>query len=213
MGAVFPDVPAIKLPQVGGGLVQYDDTTDADATAEDIAKGKTAYVNGVKVTGTASGGGGNIIVGTFNYGEECIGTEQRIILPYKGNGFPISISFYRSVGTKNPDVPRGNSNYPFLQGTIAKQCITGQYAEPHYAAHMNRDYGSYAMLYQNGTSYSYMCGEGAYIYDSTGQCGTGGNNCLLIRDNKTLSVFIKPNGSKYGFMPGWEHTYVVVYSE
>lgn len=37
--------------------VIYDliDTSDADATAPDIAKGKTAYVNGRKITGIASG--------------------------------------------------------------------------------------------------------------------------------------------------------------
>lgn len=58
MGAVFPDVPSIRLPQHEGGLVSFDDTTDADATAADIAQGKTAYVNGEKVFGTASGGGG-----------------------------------------------------------------------------------------------------------------------------------------------------------
>lgn len=59
MGAVFPDVPSIKLPQYGGGLVNFDDTSDADAVAEDIAQGKTAYVNGVKVVGTNQGGGGD----------------------------------------------------------------------------------------------------------------------------------------------------------
>lgn len=62
MGAVFPDVPSIRLPQYGGGLASFDDTTDADATAADIASGKTAYVNGVKLTGTASGGGGSGLV-------------------------------------------------------------------------------------------------------------------------------------------------------
>ena len=58
MGAVFPDVPSIKLPQYGGGLVSFDDTSDADAVAGDITQGKTAYVNGVKVVGTNQGGGG-----------------------------------------------------------------------------------------------------------------------------------------------------------
>ena len=56
MGAVFPDVPSVKLPQQGGGLVAFDDTTDATATADKILQGYTAYANGQKLTGTASGG-------------------------------------------------------------------------------------------------------------------------------------------------------------
>lgn len=58
LGASYSDVPSVLLPKVGGGLAQFDDTTDADATTSDIAIGKTAYVNGAKITGTASGGGG-----------------------------------------------------------------------------------------------------------------------------------------------------------
>jgi len=57
-GATYNDVPAITLPKSGGGTAQFDDTTDADATASDISAGKTAYVNNVKIIGTGSGGGG-----------------------------------------------------------------------------------------------------------------------------------------------------------
>ena len=54
LGASYSDVPAVELPKTGGGMARFDDTTDADATAADVLSGKTAYVNGTKITGTAA---------------------------------------------------------------------------------------------------------------------------------------------------------------
>lgn len=52
-GVSYSAVPAVDIPKSGGGTARFIDTSDATVIPSEMMLGKTAYVNGVKITGTA----------------------------------------------------------------------------------------------------------------------------------------------------------------
>lgn len=48
----YPGVPSIQIPLTSGtGVAVFIDSSDATATSDDILQGKTAYINGQKISG------------------------------------------------------------------------------------------------------------------------------------------------------------------
>ena len=57
MGASYSDVPAVLLPQTGGGTASFTDVTETTATADDVAEGKVFFAaDGSRQVGTSTGG-------------------------------------------------------------------------------------------------------------------------------------------------------------
>ena len=59
LGASYPDVPAVDLPQTGGGTARFVDPSPTTAQDADVGQGKIYFKSdGSQSVGTASGGGG-----------------------------------------------------------------------------------------------------------------------------------------------------------
>jgi len=101
--AQYNDVPSIEVPKQGGGTAAFMDTSDADAIASEIDIGKTAYVNGVKLTGTRSGGGGGGVTVTNLFESESGVGSGKIELSDDWNKYDF-ISGYAWTGNANDSI-------------------------------------------------------------------------------------------------------------
>ena len=59
-GTTYESVPSVTIPTAGGGEASFVEISDTTAVATDVAAGKIFYTSeGVRTSGTASGGGGD----------------------------------------------------------------------------------------------------------------------------------------------------------
>lgn len=211
LGASYPDVPSILLPKTGGGTAQFDDTTissNAAAAASDITSGKLAYVNGSLITGTASGGGSNVVTGTFTASSKT-GEAQTIDIPYTGSGYPNFIAIFANDGFgSGSSLYEVTHQYATIEVAIMR---SSQTVAPTYNGSGTNNTGYVTILYKgNSTSNtSASRSNGASVFSTSSATAAVGTSVRMSAKNK-MSVFVSSNS--YGFLASATYRYVIVYS-
>lgn len=228
-GRTYSDVPAIDVPKQGGGLATFTDVTGTTAIAEDVRQGKYFFTaSGVLTLGTSTGGGSgsitqdedgylvlddqggggggggasNIVEGTFTANNSQ--GVQTVSIPYSGNGFPISVSVFSPSVMSNV---QGMANGIFAWVTVLKLSMTDP---PTFNGNLwNNRYIAYCDYINSGTYSASSNPTGTWTAAGADATETANLGMRLV-SNTQMSIYVA--GSSYGFLPGGEYRYIVVYS-
>ena len=128
MGASYSNVPAVNLPQTGGGTARFTDTSPTTAVESDVASGKVFFkADGSQATGSNSGGGGSSKNVQIAAGVNRVATTSYSAI--SGQSIEVAVSGtydvywtgYRSStsGTNGTQLYIGNTAYGSAQTTFS----------------------------------------------------------------------------------------------
>lgn len=226
MGASYSNVPAVQLPQTGGGTARFDDASVTTAVASDVASGKVFLAaDGTITTGTNSGGGGasNIVQGTFTTGSTG-GSTGTFTIPYTGNGYPIALMIVVKGGAYN-ETSTGNTEWFYSVKRYDAGVFYMTKAEipnaPSYesTSTLARNYGVSVVIYKNNTSaytaYTRTSSVTAVTYNASDVNASTSYNCVRFKGNgTTVSYYVGNRASNtIGLARDTKFEYIAIYSE